>query len=248
MIDGYFRPKNVDEAIAILRRKDGHYRPLGGGVTISQEVTDQITVVDLQALGLDTLEKEGQFLSIGATVKLQSLAEFPVIQPSLMHAIMHEVNINLRQQATAAGALIVAGGRSSFSTAMLALDATLTWQPGDMDQPLGDWLVLKHSPGDACLVTKIKIPLNPTLVFEKVARTPADLPILCVAAARWPSGRTRITLGGFGIAPILAFDAPEPGGAVEVVRDALSKAEDSWASADYRQDIGGKIIQRLLQQ
>jgi len=248
MIDGYFRPKDIDEAIAILNRKDGLYRPLGGGVTISQDMTERIRVVDLQALGLDTMIQEGQFLYIGATVRLQSLADNPVIQPELMQTIKHEANINLRQQATVAGALISAGGRSSFSTAMLALDAMLTWQPGDMDQSLGEWFVLKESPGSARLVSKIKIPLNPSLTFEKVARTPDDLPILCVAAARWPSGRLRIALGGFGRTPILAFDAPESGGAVEVVRDALSSAEDAWASAEYRQDIGVKIIQRMLQQ
>ncbi|MHB8818938.1 MAG: FAD binding domain-containing protein [Bellilinea sp.] len=246
MIEAYFRPKDLDEAVEILSRKDGKYLPLGGGVTLSRGSDDPISLVDLQSLGLDGISQEGQFLIIGATAKLQDLAEFTTLQPDLKCAILSESNINLRRQATAAGALVTANGRSTFGTVLLALDAVLKWLPGEWEQYLGEYFALRIPPRDARLVTKIQVPLNCEISFEKVARTPEDLPILCIALARWPSGRTRIALGGYGPTPILAFDAPEPGGVEDAVTDALSRAEDAWASAAYRQDVGAKLIRRMM--
>lgn len=246
MIQTYYRPKTLDEAVQILSRTDGTYLPLGGGVTLSQGSDEAVSVVDLQALSLDQLLAEGQFLHIGAAAKLQDLAEFASIQPGLKMAIYSETNLNLRRQATVAGALITANGRSTFAAAMLALDAVLTWMPGELEQAVGDYFALRTTPRAAKLVTKAQIPLNVEFSFEKVSRTPEDLPILCAALARWPSGRTRIALGGFGAAPILAFDAPESGGVDTAVTDALSRADDAWASAAYRQDVGAALILRML--
>ena len=246
MIEAYFRPTDLAEALEILSRKDGKYLPLGGGVTLSSGVDQAVSLVDLQLLGLNELRQEGQFLQIGATAKLQDLAVSSHIQPELKKALLAEANINLRQQATAAGALITANGRSAFGTAFLALDAVLAWLPGETEQSIGDYFTLRIPPRGARLITKIQIPLNCVFSFEKVARTPDDLPILCIAMARWPSGRTRIALGGYGSGPVLAFDAPEAGGVAEAVRDALSRADDVWASAAYRQDVGAKLVLRMM--
>lgn len=246
MIEAYYRPKDLDEAVRLLKRTDGKFQPLGGGVTLSQGLEEAISVVDLQALGLDKIVAEGQFLQIGATAKLQDLAEFTSIQPDLKSAILAETNINLRRQASVAGALISANGRSTFGTAMLAMDADLTWIPETVEQGLGEYFTLRYPPRGTKLVTRVQIPLNVELSFEKISRSPDDLPIFCAALAQWPSGRTRIALGGFGLAPILAFDAPEPGGVDAAVSDALSRAEDSWASAAYRQDVGATIIRRMM--
>ena len=248
MIEAYFRPKDLDEAIALLSRSDGVYQPLGGGVTLSQKKDRPFSVVDLQALGLDKITQKGQFLTIGATTKLQALAEYEGLQPALKIAVLSETNINLRQQATVAGALLTAGGRSPLAVAMLALDGTLTWQPGSQRMSFGEWLVLRQPPKNARLVTEVEIPLHADLSFKKVARTPDDLPVLSLALARWPSGRVRISLGGFGSAPILALDAPESGGVEEAVRDALSIAEDAWGTAAYRQDVGVKLVRRMLKE
>ena len=79
-----------------------------------------------------------------------------------------------------------------------------------------------------------------------IARTPADRPIVCVAAARWPSGRTRLALGGFGAAPTLAMDGPEDSGAQIAAASAYSQAGDEWASAEYRSEAAGILALRCL--
>lgn len=248
MITAYYRPKTLEDALELLSRTDGVYLPLGGGVNLSQMPERTFSVVDLQSLGLNQLILEGQFLHIGATTTLASLAEFENLQPGIKDSIQLEANFNLRQQATVAGALVSADGRSTLGTALLALDAALHWLPGDQDQSLGDWLALRQPPSESKLITKIQIPLNASLEFDSVGRTPADLPLICAAVAKWPSGRVRITLGGWGDAPILALDAPEPGGAELAVKDALTRASDEWASAGYRQEAGAALVARLLSQ
>jgi CO/xanthine dehydrogenase FAD-binding subunit len=149
--------------------------------------------------------------------------------------------------ATVGGTLASCDGRSPFVTALLALDPRLVWLPDETVQSLGDFLALRESaPGK--LISEVRVPLNASLHFEMVARTPLDRPILCAAVARWPSGRTRVTLGGFSSAPVLAMDGPEPVGAVTAAREACHYAADEWASAEYRMDIAGKLVQRLLHQ
>ena len=248
MITAYYRPKTMEDALELLSRTDGVYLPLGGGVNLSQMPERVFSVVDLQSLRLNQITQEGQFLQVGATTTLEALHEFENLQSGINSALQLEANYNLRQQATVAGALVSADGRSTLGTVLLALDASMHWVPGEQDQGLGEWFALRQSPADGRLITKIQIPLNAGLEFDSVGRTPADLPVICAAVAKWPSGRTRIALGGFGEAPILALDAPEPGGAEAAVKDALSRAADEWASAEYRQESGVKLVTRLLGQ
>ncbi len=94
------------------------------------------------------------------------------------------------------------------------------------------------------LITSIVFPIKVKLAYESVARTPADQPIVCAAAVQWKSGRTRLALGGWGPAPILAMDGPEPAGMEAAGRSAYSHCEDEWASAEYRQEIAGVLAQR----
>jgi CO/xanthine dehydrogenase FAD-binding subunit len=128
----------------------------------------------------------------------------------------------------------------------MALDARLVWLPGNQEISLGDWMPLRMERRPGKLIVEVAIPANVKVWYESVARTPEDLPIVMVAAALWPSGRTRVVVGGYGKAPLLAMDGTEVGGAAAAVRNALSQAEDAWASAAYRQETGGVLIQRSL--
>jgi CO/xanthine dehydrogenase FAD-binding subunit len=151
--------------------------------------------------------------------------------------------------ATVAGTLVSCDGRSPFVTALLALDPRLVWANAENSEGLGDYLALRRSEftaGKSRLMTEIRIPRNAGLRFESVARSPLDRPVVCVAVGSWPSGRTRVTLGGYGKAPILAMDGPEPVGAGAAARDAFLNARDAWASAEYRSHAAGVLAARLV--
>lgn len=250
MIIEYHRPETMEEALKLLERETPLTVPLGGGTVLSRLSKPDIAVVDLQRLGLNQIEAEGQLLNIGATVTLQGLLESQVLPPAvhdaLKESLLHETGRNIRQTATIAGCLVSCDGRSPFVTALLALDPRLVWTSGEENQPLGDYLPLREVFHKGRLLVGVKLPLNASLKFQMVARSPLDRPIVAAAVASWPSGRTRITLGGYGKAPVLAMDGPEPGGAAVAAREAFRFAADEWASAEYRMEVAGRLVQRMV--
>lgn len=246
MIVDYHRPKTLEEAIRLLNQTGQKSIPLAGGTGIDRYSKDDVAVVDLQDLGLDQIQDRGNTLEIGATTRLQMLLDLPRIQPEFKKTILHEATHNLRQAATVVGTLVVADGRSPFTTACLATDVSLVVEPKAERIALGDFLHLRDRILKGRLITGIILPVNVHFRYEYVSRTPADLPIVCVGVGQWPSGRTRVALGGFGEVPKLAMDGPDSSGAEIAAMNAYSNAGDQWASADYRQEIARILVKRCL--
>ena len=241
MITNYHRPHTLDDALALLTQPNTF--PLGGGTFLSQMTTVSIQVVDLQSIGLDSLTKTGNDLNIGATCTLQSLLESEFCPSNLKIAIKLEAPINIRNSATVAGSLVSSDGRSPFATSLLALDAKITMvsdKPGVIN--VGEFLSLRpHG-----LITSITIPLNTKFNFEFVSKTPADKPLVAAALSQWNSGRTRLSLGGYGKNPLLAMDGTEAEGLDAAARNAYHEANDNWASAEYRMDVAAILAKRCL--
>jgi len=254
MIIEYHRPESLEETLALLSRLEPRTYALGGGTVLNRPNPEQFAAVDLQALGLNKIHKSGKNLEIGATVSLQALHDHPTLPAVLRRSLDREANFNLRQAATVAGTLVACDGRSAFATVLLALDAKLTLQPNDEEITLGNLLPQRAEFLAGKLITKIAIPLQPQVTYESVARTPADRPLVCVALARWPSGRTRLTLGGWGKSPLLALDGNEPAegprkgeGVKAAAWDAFAEAADEWASAEYRAATAAVLVKRCLE-
>jgi CO/xanthine dehydrogenase FAD-binding subunit len=246
MIVNYHRPRTLEEALQLLSQTNPMNMPLAGGTAIARYHKEDFAVVDLQDLGLDQIQDRGNTIVIGATTKLQTLLDFPRILPEFKRVILHEATHNLRQAASVAGTLVAADGRSPFTTACLALDATMVLLPGEERKPLGELLNLRNDILNGKLITQIILPANVHFRYEYVSRTPADLPIVCTGVAQWQSGRTRVALGGFGLIPKLAMDGSYSRGADISAMDAYSNAGDQWASAEYRQEIARILVKRCL--
>lgn len=253
MIKEYYRPQNLEEALKLLTQTGT--LPLGGGTLLSRPRPDPLKVVDLQALGLNTIQKKGNNLEIGATVTLQQLLDSQAVPEALKAALKLEAPLNLRNAATVAGTLVSADGRSTFTTLVLAMDAKVTIVDSNSEiENIGDFLPLRPDNLRGKLITQIEIPLNVKLAFETVARTPGDKPIVCAALAQWPSGRTRLALGGYGKTPLLAMDGTESEGidastssAQAAARNAFHEASDEWASAEYRMDVAATLAKRCIE-
>ena len=259
MIIEYHRPQTLEEALALLGRNEPLSLPLGGGSDLNKPSSERFAAIDLQSLGLGSFQLQGHTLELGATLTLAALAEASggqdsqsggrelTLQPDLRRALLLEASYNLRQVATVAGTLFAADGRSPWTVALLALDTQLSlYRRGAAaaeQLSLGDFLPMRANLRGA-LVTKVALPLNVRLAYEYIARTPADWPLVCAAVARWPSGRTRLALGGFGDAPILAMDGPLSEGAELAAADAYSQAGDKWASAEYRSETASLLAGR----
>jgi CO/xanthine dehydrogenase FAD-binding subunit len=246
MILEYHRPNTIDEALKLLQRPKPVTLPLGGGTVLNATFDRNIAVVDLQKLNIDSITMKRKKLNIGATCKLQSLLEGVELPGDLSKVIRLEAAYNTRHMASVAGALVSADGRSPFTTALLSLDATLTLQPKNEEIGLGDFLPLRTYKLKGRLITQITLSNKVNFGFDYVSRTPSDRPIVCVAGTKWPSGRTRIAVGGFGDAPTLAFDGPDDHGAVTAAKNTYEQAGDQWAGADYRQEVASILTSRVL--
>lgn len=246
MITEYHRPEKLDEALKLLARKSPETRPLGGGTVLNAPSDQEWAVVDLQLLKLDAIKVKGKKLNIGATATLQSLLDFKETPDVLKAVIRQEATANLRRAATLAGTLVAADGRSPLATAILALDAQLTLLPGNESQAYGDLLPLRAEALRGKLITEIEISTQSKLSYQYVARSPADLPVVCLALAAWPAGRTRLAVGGWGAAPALALDGLDSSGLEAALENALSEASDQWASAEYRIEAGKALLKRAI--
>jgi probable selenate reductase FAD-binding subunit len=248
MILEYHRPETIEQALELLKRGSVKILPLAGGTVLNQPNQEAIEVVDLQSLGLDRMERAGKTLRVGAMVRLQALLEANETMDGLREVIRLEAPVNLRQAATIGGTAAAGDGRSPLLTALLALDAGLETQQAETPVTrvdLGDWLPVRGGRRGE-LITAVSLPMNVKLVYQYVARTPADLPIIGVAVAQWPSGRTRLALCGWGAAPMLVMDGPESGGAGSAARNTASESGDAWGSSEYRQTMAEVLTSRAL--
>ena len=142
MITAYHRPQTLDEALKLLSQPNTF--PLGGGTLLSHRQSDSVEVVDLQALGLNSIKKSGNSLEIGATATLQQLFEDVNCPDALKSALKLEAPLNLRNAATVAGTICPCDGRSTFVTALLALDAKLAIIKSKFETVnLGDFISLR---------------------------------------------------------------------------------------------------------
>ena len=259
MITEYHRPQTLEEALKLLTAPNT--RPLGGGTVLTHPGDESFAVVDLQALALDKIHKSGNNLEIGATVTLQALLESRHTPAVLKAALKLEAPLNLRNMGTVAGTMVTCDGRSPFAVVMLALDAKIEIRytmfknletsgearitnNDSQITNIGDFLLLRPA---GQLITSITIPLNNKLAFETVARSPADKPIVCAALAQWPSGRTRLVIGGWGKSPSVAMDGNEASGVQTAAHNAAHDATDEWASAEYRSDVAAVLAKRCLE-
>lgn len=248
----YHRPKTLQEALELLDQGV----PLAGGTAIVPHLKGTQTVIDLQDLGLDGLKKTKNALQVGAAAKLQTLLTSG-ISKALAAACQLEANLNLRNMATLGGTIMSGDGRSPLLTALLALATEVQLEPSSERLPLDQLLDRRSEKGFHSLITSIRIPLDSPLAYDQVARAPYDRPIVCSAVCgseRKDGAREiRIVLGGFGPRPQRVPQAEQAlneergvEAATAAAREAYLKADDHWASGEYRGHVAGVLVGRLL--
>ncbi|MBN2677816.1 MAG: FAD binding domain-containing protein [Anaerolineaceae bacterium] len=246
MIVEYHRPKKIKDALDLIGRSNITTIPLAGGTALCKNQPDeQIEVVDLQDLPINTIDENPDWIEIGAMVKLALMENHQSLPSAIRHAVTLEGTTNTRNMATVGGRLIEFDGRSSLITTLLAMDATTKWDQDEKEIPLGEWLAFPpQKPGK--LLRSVLINRNCDIAFEAINRTKLDLPIICVAVSHWKSGRTRVTLGGFGQCPKMVFDGQDISGIEEAVKSACHDASDRIASSEYRRSIAKTLVKRCL--
>ena len=254
----YHKPTTIDEALRLLRRRKIHTVPLAGGTALVPEASPDVqAVVDLSQLGLSyvkTSEVSGNLrgLEIGATTTLQTLVDDAQVQAYangvLVQALLDTASRNTREAASLAGSIVASDGKSPLLATLFALGAQLTVR-GARRAREQTVALEEFSPQSDTLILSVTLPALPAearAAYEKVARTPADLPIVCVAALK-STDVVRLALGGVGDQMVLIdADAPTIEEAVELAQASIDPPTDYFASSDYRREMIGVLVRRVL--
>lgn len=259
----YYRPTNLDEALRFLRQPNT--LPLAGGTALlATEEGITAAVVDLQNAGLDRLSwaDDGRLLRIGAMVRLADLDEFLAPLAALQGAAalvrdsIRRAGPNTYRNAATLGGIIASRlPDSELLAALLVLDATVSLRlPAPETITLAAYLQDDEQlPG---LITEILV-YWPTGVgaAERVARTPADSPIVSVIGWRPDGGAVRLAATGVFPRPgHLAAAAAVANGLTEATIAAAANAAaaavrhpgDFRGDPSYRAEMAGVLTRRVL--
>lgn len=207
----YVRPHTLVEALRALA--DGDSRPLAGGQSLVSAMNlgweRPARIVDLNRTpGLAHLNEQGDWLRVGAMVRLATLRESDRIAarvPLLWAALRHVAHVQIRTRATIGGNLSQADPGSELPAVAVALGAvyTLRSSRGERTVPAteyatGPYLTSRH-PDE--LLVEVSIPLHQGVVagFFEVARKAKDWPILGAGAQLKVGGDGRIAQAWVGV-------------------------------------------------
>lgn len=255
----YHRPEELDTALRLLREGKGRAVPLAGGTSlIGTPPRDVEAVVDLRDLRLDWITTQGDGgLSLGAMVTLEQLARDDRVRSyasgGVAQAARYAAGSLVRARATVGGTLVARAASSDLVAMLLALSAEVVVNRStEKVVPLDDLYRRREyllQPGS--LITELRLPPLPegaSVRLERVARTPMDQPILAVAA-RVDERTARIGIVGLDEHPtVLDLPMGEAGAAErEQSLAAVRPQSDHLASAEYRREMVGVLVGRVLE-
>jgi CO/xanthine dehydrogenase FAD-binding subunit len=239
---GYHRPASLAEAVSLLAA-DGRVA-LAGGVHLHHDGGGApVEVVDLQAVGLDTVEVAGPTVTLGATVRLQAIVDDDRIPTVVREAARAEQPSALRTLATVGGTIATASGDSLLLAALLVHDAVVrlaTADRGERTLSLSDLLATGRGHGD--VIVGVTLQTGGSGAIARTGRTPRDVPIVGVVGRRVADptdDRTRLALCGIGGTPVLV----EPGGL-----GSIQPIDDHRATAAYRRHLTAVLCARVLEE
>ena len=243
---GYHRPTTVGEALHLLAT--GDRVALAGGVHVQHDGgAPPREVVDLQAVGLDSIDSDGTMVRLGAMVRLQALADTADLPETVRLAARAEQPSTLRPLATVGGTVAAASGDSLLLATMLAHGAVVrlsSEQSGERTLPLSDLLIEGRREGELILDVAIETAGNSAIA--RTGRTPADVPIVGVVGRRFGHGQ------GDGDAAVTVMAACGVGAVPVLIQpddlEALQPIDDHRSTASYRRHLIEVQTARVLKE
>jgi CO/xanthine dehydrogenase FAD-binding subunit len=279
-VDASWQAARLDEVLALLARPEVRTVPLAGGDTLLAAADPTIeAVVDLQGLGLDGITCDDAWLRIGALATRTGLAaagaEWQMrtglagVSNLLARSAARWAGSVQRNRATVGGAVAVAAGNDPLVTALLVADAVVALysRDGHRELPMAAFLADRKAVlATPAIITELRVPL-PAQAYTTgaglaiVGRTPADAPIVVVAAALTVAdGRcaaARLAVGGVAPTPIRLLEAEKLLQAQALGRELIAAAANEAAaqvrpagdfrgSVEYRQAMARVLSERAL--
>jgi len=257
------KPAALAEAVRLLAAP-GVY-PLYGGVALQRRSSPAVEeAVNLAQLGLDTAQDGDNALVLGTMLTLEEArkaclarAEARPEARALAALLAAEQPETLRNTMTLGDLLVERDPGSLVLTLLLALGAVIERADVAVLLTMSSFLSVDEDVA-RYLLTGLRVPYGPAggaIAWEKVARTPADAPIVG-AVARVQAGENGERFSAVALCGV----APVPVGQPEVARTydetgdieaalgqlALDPPDDHWGSREYRAEMARVTARRAL--
>ncbi|MCB8945818.1 MAG: FAD binding domain-containing protein [Ardenticatenaceae bacterium] len=231
-VKNYHRPESVEEVLALLQRPSTTL--LAGGTQLIANLTEPVDVIDLQAVGLNQIEVEADTITIGAMVRLQAMVEQAEMPELVRQMTLREGPNTFRHMGTLGGVVATADPESELYAALLVHEAVVTVQSSAGEKRFH--LSERWNLANGELITAVTLQRHGQTASDRVARTPADRPIVAVVGRRVGEA---VLLAACGVAqrPIL-INADEI--------DQLNPPADFRGSSGYRREMTAVLADRVL--
>ncbi|MEO3990543.1 molybdopterin-dependent oxidoreductase FAD-binding subunit [Pseudocitrobacter cyperus] len=247
MIEQFFKPDSVEQALELKRRyqNDAVWFSGGSKLNATPTQTDKRIAISLQDLELEWTDWDNGALRIGATTRLQLLRDTPYLPAALHDALGFIYSRHLRNQATLGGEIAAQQEESVLLPVLLALDSVLVFGDGTT-LSLEEYLAC---PGDR-LITEIVIkdPYR-ACATRKISRSAAGLTVMTAAVALTDKQGIRIAMDGVAARAMRLHDVETQGlegKALEnAVAGSISPQEDLRGSIAYKRYIAGIVVADL---
>lgn len=259
-----YEPQTLDEALRRLA-EPGVY-PLYGGVALQRSSAPAVeAAIKLDRLGLDRVEESDDALTFGSMLSLEQVRaaclEYAAGAPTLRalaETLRADQPETLRHTMTLGDLLVERDPQSLTLALLLALGATIRRLDKAMHLTVASWLSAEEDLA-RCLIADLSVPFGPARAgvgLEKVARTPADAPIVAAVAYIELNDDDRPAYSALALvgAAEHAIRQKEVERALEETGDveralaalAVDPPGDHWGSAEYRAEMARVTARRAL--
>lgn len=235
----YHRPTTVESALELLARPDVSTAALGGGTVLNgRPESPPEEVVDLQSLGLDSIDRDGSVLRFGATALLQDVVDHEWTPPVLRDLAHGEAPNTFRNAATVGGTVGAGDHESRFLAGLVAYGAVATLATLQGDERIAVSGILHDRTSlDGKIITGIEVDVSGHGASAGTARTPADTPIVLVVGRRFEDGQVNLAATGVAPAPIIID--------LERISD-LEPPGDFRGTPEYRRHLASVLGARVM--
>ncbi len=259
------KPDTLEEAAELLATP-GVY-PLYGGAALQRKPRAEVeAVIDLGKLGLDYVHDSENSLRLGTMLTLEQVrevcleraADHPKIG-AVAAMLKEEMPETQRHTFTLGDLLMERNPQSPTLTLLLALGAVFKRVEVEMHFTLPAWLEMSGEVG-RYLIGQVRItrgPRNAAVAYEKVARTPADLPVVGAVAYAAPGDKELPRYLSLALCGANPTPTPQPNVAQVFAETGdmaraldnlvLDPPDDHWGSAAYRAEMARTLSQRVLE-
>ncbi len=255
----FVRPETLEEAYGLLSANKTATL-VGGGAYLRLGKKRIGTAIDIAALGLNTLEADGQSCLIGAGVTFGELERSPLLAEHgcgvFAQALRDVVGVQFRNTVTVGATVFSRYGFSDLLPPLLALKASVRLFHGG-ELPLSEFLELKNPGRD--ILTHVVIPAGCTAaVFRSQRLSTGDYAALNMTLAH-AGGQWRLAVGARPgraalatetMALLNASDWNETlmEQACETVARELTYGTNSRGSAEYRRLLAASLLRSAMKE